>query len=191
MEISAALAADLAILTDALDEPGVDVAAMLRQLASDAKAAVDSYLGMSVAAGHSDTALNLTMMEELAATVQVRASLMISLPAPDPESTEPAVAVVLYAANPGAFVDLAADLSRLTGLRLDEVALDRHLRPVDGHADGIGVSVSVINQALGVLIGRGHTPEQANGELDDRAAAAGSSRDDAARAILRAVTPPQ
>ena len=47
MEIAAALAADLGILTAALDEPGADVADSLRQLAADATAAIPTFLGLS------------------------------------------------------------------------------------------------------------------------------------------------
>jgi len=35
--------------------------------------------------------------------------------------------VIRYAASPAAFVDLAADLSWLARLKLDEFALDQHL----------------------------------------------------------------
>ena len=43
---------------------------------------------------------------------------------------------------------------------------------------------SLINQAVGVLVGRGYTPERAILEIDARAAAAGHSRSDAAEVIL-------
>ena len=48
MKIGAALAADLDILTAALDEPGADVLHTLHQLGVDAQAAVPTYLGLRV-----------------------------------------------------------------------------------------------------------------------------------------------
>lgn len=82
--------------------------------------------------------------------------------------------VILYAATPGAFVDLAADLSWLAGLELDEFALDQHLNlPVDPETAGVGQAASLINQAIGVLVARGRTLGAASDELDARAADAG------------------
>jgi hypothetical protein len=43
VEITAALAADLPILTQALDEPDADIAATLRHLVVDTRTAVHSY----------------------------------------------------------------------------------------------------------------------------------------------------
>ena len=48
------MAAALAILTEALDEPGTDIAHSLHWLTLDAAAAVTSYLGLSVVVSHSD-----------------------------------------------------------------------------------------------------------------------------------------
>ena len=73
----------------------------------------------------------------------------------------------------------------LTGRALSDFALDRHLSlPADPYRAGGLQSASLINQAIGVLIGRGYTPEQAEFEIDARAAAAGHSRSDAADIIL-------
>jgi hypothetical protein len=49
VEITAAVAADLATLTEALDDADLDLADTVRQLAVDAKLAVRSYLGLTVA----------------------------------------------------------------------------------------------------------------------------------------------
>ena len=46
--ITTAMAAALAILTEALDEPGTDIAHSLHRLTLDAAAAIPSYLGLSV-----------------------------------------------------------------------------------------------------------------------------------------------
>jgi hypothetical protein len=191
VEITAALAADLAALAQALDAPGADIAATLRQLGADVKAAVTSYLGLTVSAGDADSALSFTTLADLAAPLEVRASMVMPSSALVPAATGPDVNVILYAATPGAFVDLAADLSWLTGLELDEFALDQHLnRAAHAEPGAIGNTASLIDQALGVLIGRGRTPEQARDELDARADEAGVTRSDAARSVLRGVPRP-
>ena len=181
MEITAALAADLAALTEALDEPGADLARTLRQLAADAKLAVGSYLGLTVRAAVSGQPIALSTLD--GASAQVRTSLMIPL-SPDVDGAA-AIGVILYAGTAGAFTDLAADLAWLSGRDLNDFALDRHLTTPagpDGH-DGLA-ALSLINQAIGMLIAHGHTPEQADRELDDRAAQAGVDRHAAATQVL-------
>ena len=187
MEITAALAADLAILTQALDEPDADIATTLRQLILDARTAVRSYLGLTVTA-NSGSGLSFTAMEDHAAWMEVRASLTMPLHRLGPDATGSRVVVILYAATPGAFVDLAADLSWLAALELDEFALDQHLNPpVDPDTGGVGQVASLINQAIGILVARGRTLGEASDELDARAADAGHSRYEAATAILVSV----
>lgn len=67
-------------------------------------------------------------------------------------------AVVFYACTAGALVDLAADLGWLLNLRAD-VVLDGHLRPVEEQGVTSGLAeLSVIQQAMGMLIDRGLTP---------------------------------
>lgn len=74
--------------------------------------------------------------------------------------------MVLYAATPGAFVDLAADLAWVLRLEPTALALDQHL-VVPVSSDGlVGLAEhATINRAIGVLIARGHTPASARGEL--------------------------
>jgi hypothetical protein len=92
--------------------------------------------------------------------------------------------VILYASVPGAFVDLAADLGWLTGRDHSSHFLDRHLtRPADGTASVVRVS-SAINQAVGVLIGTGRTPEDAHHYLVARAVAGGVALHEAATTLL-------
>jgi len=181
VEITAALAADLAALTEALDEPGADLARTLRQLAADTKLAVGSYLGLTVRAAVSGKPVALSTLDGAAA--QVRSSLMIPLP-PVVDGAA-ALGLILYAGVPGAFTDLAADLAWMSGRDLSDFALDHHLTApadLDGH-DGLA-ALSLINQALGMLIAHGHTPEQADRELDDWASRTGVDRHVAATHIL-------
>jgi hypothetical protein len=187
--ISAALAADLRILTAALDEPGADIAQSLQQLAADTIAGVPSYLGLSLIVSRSDPLLTSTYLVDGAVAGDVRTSVRLTLPGVGIGigigRTLPAVTIILYAASPGAFVDLAADLAWLTARRLSDFALDQHLTIPAGSVTGGQLHVaSAINQAIGVLIGRGYTPQQAHRELDTEAATAGTNRHSAALLIL-------
>jgi hypothetical protein len=179
------MAAALAILTEALDEPGTDIAHSLHRLTLDAAAAVTSYLGLSVVVSHRDPPFTVTALADGALAGDIRTSLHLSLPGPSDPQNLPAVAIILYAGSPGAFVDLAADLAWLTARSLSDFILDQHLTLAAGSLpDGQLRAASAINQALGVLIGRGHTPQQAHGELDTQAAHAGTDRHIAACHIL-------
>jgi len=63
MKISAALAADLGILTAALDEPAADVQHSLHRLGVDARAAVPTYLGLSVIVDGSDRPFTFSTLD--------------------------------------------------------------------------------------------------------------------------------
>ncbi|HTQ19369.1 hypothetical protein [Mycobacterium sp.] len=188
MKIRAALAADLGILTAALDESDADMLQNLHQLGVNAQAALSTYLGLSVTVdGGDDPPFTFTTLDDGAAD-DVRASLRLTLPGVGAGRAAPMVALLLYAGTPGAFVDLAADLAWLTGRPLDDFALDQHLS-VPGKPDTgtyLGTA-SVINQAIGVLIGRGCTPGQAHRELDIQADG-GADRHTAAQFILETLT---
>ena len=161
MEFSATLVADLKSLTDALDQPGTDLEALLRGLADDARRAVRSYLGLKmtlIVDGHQVT---LTAMDELANPGDIATTALLPLPALI--DAEPGSVIVFYAGKAGAFVDFAADLSFTLGLRLDVIVLDEHLTPP--HAVSGLNEMSQVNQAIGILIERGHTPEGARTEL--------------------------
>jgi hypothetical protein len=188
MKIGAALAADLGILTAALDEPGDDVLHSLHQLGVNAQAAVSSYLGLSVTVDGSDPPFTFTTLED-SASDDVRTSLRLTLPGVGEGRASPVVAVTLYAGMPGTFVDLTADLAWLTGRPLSDFALDQHLSVPAGSDTGTYLrTASVINQAIGVLIGRGYTPGQAHRELDIQADGAGTDRHTAAQFILDTLT---
>lgn len=187
MEITAAVAADLAALTEALDEPGADLAATLHQLATDAKLAVPSLVGLTVRITVGGQQTQVSTLDGAALSGPVRASLLIPLQPVlvDGSATAAGIDLVLYGATPGAFTDLAADLAWLTGRALGEYVLDQHLVGLDATAPTDGLAaLSLINQAIGVLIACGHTPEQAEQELQARAARGGVDRRVAAQQIL-------
>jgi predicted RNase H-related nuclease YkuK (DUF458 family) len=185
VEITAALTADFAILSEALDETRPDISESLRQFVADVRLAVRSYLGLTVMSGSATFPLTLTVMEDSAHPDDVASSLMMPLSDEHANGTGLALAVVLYAARSGAFVDLTADLGWMTGCPLSDFALDQHLSVhAKTHSDRGVQAASLVNQAIGVLLGHGYTPEQAEQEIDARAAAAGHSRSDAATIVL-------
>ncbi len=188
MKIGAALAADLGILTVALDEPGADVLHSLHQLGVDAQAAVPTYLGLSVTVDDGDPPFTFTTVEDGAAD-DVRTSLWLTLPGVSDVRASPSVALIFYAGTPGTFVDLTADLAWVTGRPPGDFALDQHLSvPAGSNAGTYLRATSVINQAIGVLIGRGYTPGQAHQELDTQADSSGIDRHTTAQFILDTLT---
>jgi hypothetical protein len=188
MKIGAALAAELGILTEALDEPGTDLLHSLHQLGVDAQAAVPTYLGLSMTVDGSDPPFTFTTLEDGAAD-DVRTSLRLTLPGDGDGRASPWVALTLYAETPGTFVDLTADLAWLTGRPPSDFALDQHLSvPAGSDAGRYLRAASVINQAIGVLIGRGCAPGQAHSKLDTQADGAGTERHTAAQFILDTLT---
>jgi hypothetical protein len=136
----------------------------------------------------SDPPFSFTIFEEDAAD-GVGASLGLTLPGVGEGWASPSVALILYAETPGTFVDLAADLAWLTRRPPGDFALDQHLTVPGGSNGGTSLrAASVINQAIGVVIGRGYTPRQAHSELDNQAARARTDRHTAAQVILDSLT---
>lgn len=189
MKISAALAADLGILSAALDEPAADVLHSLHHLGVDAQAAVPTFLGLSVTVAGRDPPFTFTTFDGDAAD-DVGASLWLTLPGAGAGWASPSVALILYARRPGTFVDLAADLAWLTGRPPSDFALDQHLCGPAGSDIGASLrAASVINQAIGVLICRGYTPRQAHSKLATQADGASTDRYATAQSILDTLTP--
>jgi hypothetical protein len=180
MEIPAALAADLKALTDALDEPGTDLETLLRTLAADARSTVDSFRGLTMRLIIDGYPITLTTMDP----VDVGASLRMPLKALC--DVEPGSELLLYADKPGAFVDLAADLSYALRLTPDAVILDDDLNPASSPA-GIGglTEMSHVNQAIGILIDQGHLPRNARTELERLAHQAETTVHAAAEHLIR------
>jgi hypothetical protein len=181
------LAAELASLSAALDEPGSDIGQGLRLLAAAAAAAVSSYLGLSVVVTRSDSSFTVALLEDGVTVGDIGTSIVLALPGAGDGQGLAAVAFVLYARAPGAFVDLAADVAWLTGRPLTDFALDEHLTVPN--APTPLVEASVINQAIGVLIGRSYTAKQAHRELDTQSAHRATDRLTAAHLILARITP--
>ena len=111
VEIPAALAADLAILTAALDEPGTDVADSLRQLAADATVAVPTFLGLSVTVHGSDPPFTFITWVEGVGTADVRTSLRLTLPGVGDVGLPP-VAIVVCTRGRGEPLSTSPRISR-------------------------------------------------------------------------------
>ncbi|ORV47552.1 hypothetical protein AWC02_08750 [Mycolicibacter engbaekii] len=192
MDITAALAADLAALTEILDDPDLDLTDTLRQLAGNTKLAVGSYLGLTVMITAVGRQSSFTVLESGTELGDIVTSLRLPMtPAVSDGIAGPFAVLILYAGNPGAFVDLAADLAWLTGLALTEFVLDQHRAlPMAESAPGGLAAASLIDQAIGVLIARGYTPGHAHHELDARAQRLGVNRSGSANDILNEVNRP-
>ncbi len=187
MIIPPALAEDLALLTEALDADGVDLASTLSLLASAVAYSVPSYLGLSVWVSPADEPVEITTLAGEAARARIRTSLRMPF-SDDPWQSAPSVMIVLYAGLPGAFGDLAADLAWLTRRDLGEIGLDVDLGDDVRTSRAISLRArSAIDQAMGVLVGRGRTPGAARLELDALAERARTDTHAAALALLGAM----
>jgi len=162
VELSAGLAADLARLTDALNDPATDLTDLVGSLHEAFLVAVPSGLGLAMTIAVSPDEVTVSTLNGWAGGV----ATSLRVPLGGWTDLGPGSGVVFYAATGGALLDLAADLGRLLDLS-DDVVFDGHLRPGDGHrvTSGLG-EVSVVQQAVGLLIDRGRTPQAARDELE-------------------------
>ena len=156
------LTTHLESLTQALDNPGTDLEAVLSVLVDDLTRTYPSFLGLEVALQLDGQAVAVTSFDSSAAGL-VRASLQLPLSAIAAGDT--GGSVVFYAAAPGAFADLAADTRQ--AYRMDgQVVLDEHLSPQHAESGVTGLAeLSAVNQAIGILVARGRTVEEARAEL--------------------------
>ena len=171
-------------LTRDLDQPGADLHAMLSVLTDDISAAAPSFLGLRLTLDleGASTIVNAIDPEEVNAA---RASLLLPLFDIDPSG--PVGSVILFAAAPGAFDELA-DYTRRSYSLDGQVAVDQHL-PVCGDpkvprgVSGIEAA-SLVNIAIGVLIDRGYLHDEARAELIRRAGSHDGNVMAAAREII-------
>jgi len=143
-------------LTNALDDPATDLTDLTDLVASLHEAflvAVPSGLGLAMTIAVSPDEVTVSTLDGSSD----RAATSLRIPLGAWTDLGPGSGVVFYAASGGALVVLAADLGRLLDLR-DELVLDGHLRPGDRHRLTSGLDeVSVVQQAVGLLIDRGRT----------------------------------
>ena len=192
MKLTPALVADLTSLTAALDDPDVDLQCSLDRLGRTLGTAISSFLGLSMTVRVDDHPITVTTTSRTAAPATVAGSPVvgasISLPLPERAAT-----VVFYAGSPGAFVDLAADVTHAWTLPPGAVVIDAQLTPdpdCDSRTEVGGLAeFDVVHQAVGVLVGRGHLPAAAHHELDQQARTTGVDVIAAAHAILDSTWP--
>ena len=178
--------AQLEHLSQALEGSGDDLPTILAVLLEDLTEAVPSFTGLVVTIVARGEPVTIAAVD----TATARSSMLLplhritDLPAPS--------AMVFYAQQPGAFAQLAVDVRDT--YRLDgDVDLDRHLpppQPADTLTPAALADRSTIDQAIGALIGQGHTPDEARAELAARAAADNTTDLAAAHHILRTLEDP-
>jgi hypothetical protein len=192
VDLSAALAADLAALTDLLDSSQPeDLESSLLGLIADLSATVESYVGvrMTLTLDGNEVSFGVGRVSGPDVATSLRVPLTPLAGAPNGS------ALVVFASRPGALVDLAADLSFALGIEMTELALDADLvaepDAADADAGMVGLrELSVINQAIGVLVTRGHTPETARAELHRLAQLDSGVMLHAANAVLASIQLP-
>lgn len=198
MEITPSLAANLRLLTAAMFDSAAsdttDLADLVEVFVSNARCAVRSFLGLTITVIELDgrraaqVVLRTTLLEDGVDAGDIRTSLRLSAPGRGAEPDHRGIELVLYAGTPGAFVDMDADLAFLTGHAFDPGDLDQH-RNLQPDITGVLQAESVIHEAVGVLIARGHTREQAHTELASLAQSAHTDQITEATRILRNLTP--
>jgi hypothetical protein len=178
--LSSVLAADLGLLSLAVQDADDDLATRLQSFDADLRGAVSSYLGLTVTIALDEHEIAFSMNEH---ADEIRTSLRIPLTAV--AGNDVGSSVVLYAAVAGAFVDLAADIGFALAMDASRLLLDEHLVPRIPVGAIIGLRAqATINRAIGVLIERGYTPEWARAELRGHARAGVSDMVASAQYVL-------
>jgi hypothetical protein len=170
VDISTALSLDLQNLLRVLDHPDLDIEWSLRSLRHDLERVVPSFVGLSMTVVVEGQPVTLTSVGDEAARAEVASSLDVPLALT--AGLAAGSGLVLYALAPGAFVELATELGHALGAEDGEMLLDRDLHP-DTRSGIVGVEeLAMINRAIGVLIGRGRTADEARAYLRLKAAQA-------------------
>ncbi len=174
MNVPSPFTDDFRLLNDVLESHPSEIAATLALLMTETALAVPSYLGLAVVVVRPhELPLEISTFDNDLEVDQIGTSLRFRIrkdSAVD-EDGHAVIELIIYAATPGALVDLAADLTWLTGRPPGEIRLDEDLVVAKrGVSTRSLASWSTVNQALGVLIGSGMTTEEADAELSARAA---------------------
>ncbi len=176
-------------LTMAVADPVTDLQAILSVLLDDLGAAVPSFLGLTMTLSlHGSPVVLTTLKADLALT----AAASLRLPLARWTGGGDTDAIIFYARQPGAFVDLDADVAYAEGHH-GGVVLDGHLPsgPYPPPPPGITglADLSVVNRAVGVLLDRGHTLAEARAVLNGATVGGAVSALDRARDVLHSVRP--
>jgi hypothetical protein len=212
VDIPAALLSHLARLASSIElDPNV-LQAPLKNLVGDLRAAIPSYRGLHMIILHTGQPVTLTDLLPAETDGVVRTSLRVPLGLLGPDD-DGGSRVTFYAGTPGSLVDLAADLSYALKASVTTVHPDGDHDALDGDGQAVvpppraphlrllldadlppkvevsgltGLAeLSAINRAVGILIDRGHTPDDAYDILRRAAAAVGKETHVFAARILR------
>jgi hypothetical protein len=188
VDLSAALIAHIhTLMIDVGDARGV--AQTVELLSADLKRAVSSYLGFQLALVEHGHPLTLTVFDSAVQPDLIDASLRLTLSGLGVAGADPASSISFYAGTAGAFVDLAADLgyalrtvsAAAAGQEPSRphhgepaISVDSPVQPTTVESGLTGAAdLSLINRAIGILIGHGHQPDEAHQVLIRAAATAG------------------
>ena len=214
MDLPAALLAHLKDLTASIGQDGQDLNDTLTALTAALNSTAATYCGLRLTIVENQWLITLTAFtdghdangHDVPVGTSLRLPLALVSPAVDHGSR-----VVFFAVTPGAFIDLAADLSYvLGGIPVSQASppadgddhrdhggagLDGHRRaieldldlPLPSRVSGLTglAELTVLNRAIGMLVAQGNDIEQAHQLLRRDAAAAGVEPHVYAARILR------
>ena len=140
----------------------------LASLRRDLRLAVRSSVGLTLTVlMDPDQQVTLTSIDHFTEPSDIVTSLRLPL---NWATMETGSMIIFYAGVPGAFVDLAADLSYSLRLPPGTVVLDEDTAAPLSESGLTGAAESsTVNQAIGVLIDRGYTPATAGAHLRSQA----------------------
>ncbi len=183
MDLPAALLSHLQDLTARIGQDDQDLNDMVATLTAALHSTANTYRGFQLTIVQNQWPVTLTAFSDghhVPVGTSLHLPLVLVSPAVDPESR-----VVFFAATPGAFTDLAADLSyALGGIPVERgrtgvdgqpnvIVLDSDLPLVSPVSGLTGLAeLSALNRAIGMLVDQGHDIEQAHQVLRRDAAAA-------------------
>ena len=205
MDHPAALLAHLQDLTASIGEDDQDLDDTLETLTAALHSTASSYCGFQLTIVENQWPVTLTAFTD---GHNVRVGTSLGLPLALVSQVDGGSRVVFFAGTPGAFTDLAADLSyALGGIPVDQappavdgvdqrgtrvdgqrrvIELDADLPPLHRKSGLTGLAeLTVLNRAIGMLVSQGHDIEQAQEHLRRNAAAAGVEPHIYAARILR------
>jgi nucleotide-binding universal stress UspA family protein len=186
VEIPSALAVQVHRVIGGGDR-GDTFTAELNRLATDLARAVPSLLAVSVTLRRLGREVPVTALAPEAQAAHVLSSLAVPLTA-----GEPADVLVVRAGDAGAFLLLADDLAGLLGAGYAPLEIDGHLSLPAGPANSFEAAIaelSVVNQAIGVLLDRGATPEAGLADLHRRAVKTETSVTRVSQQVLASLPP--
>jgi hypothetical protein len=198
VELPVALLAHLQDLTVSIGQDDQDLDHTLTALTAALHSTATTYCGLQLTLVENQWPVTLTAFtdghdadgHDIPVGTSLRLALALVSPTADPHSR-----AIFFAVTPGAFTDLAADLSyALGGIPVDHpspavngmdqkgtrvdgqrraIELDADLPPLSRASGLTGLTeLTVLNRAIGMLIAQGHNTEQAHQLLRRDAAAA-------------------